>query len=662
MCGGITTTGFIYLAIDSFKWKAICQSFKHDNIVIDEPENHSKDHDHDQDHDKRISIWSKLYEFIKPDILWFLFSIPCALMSAYYNIQINLELGNLMNVIQESLKSGTLIESSDDFIKQFIELIKEPAKNLIFDYLSQSIFSCFYLYSLFVMAERTANRMRFELFSKFLSFEIKFYDLNNSGNVLSALSNDVLEFKSSFKQMISLSIKNMAQVLGCVYTLFQISPEMTILINVVVLPTLVVVGTQIGSRLRKLSRQLHDQLANITNIAFESMNNIRTVKMLSIEQILEKKFFDELLKFDHLNQKFSSGFSIFQGLTNLAINGIVLVTLLFGGYNLLGGRMTAGNLMAFLATTQTIQRSLFQLSMLYGHYIKTTSSLQKICSYLAIPSPYLGGQTMPKITGDIQFNDVTFKYPKRPEYITLKKLNLKLEAGKITGLCGTSGGGKSTIAMLVESLYDIESGSITLDGINMKDLDKKWLRKDLIGYISQEPVLFCTTIKENIMFGNPNATDDEVIAAAKIANAHDFIIEFPHGYDTIVGQQGTALSGGQRQRIAIARAIIKNPKILILDEATSALDSESELLVKEALKVIMKDRTVLVIAHRLNTIEHCDHIVVLESGRIVEQGTHQQLLRNGAKYFQLVNRAKEKKKNRKMRMMDDDFIDDLLDE
>ena len=181
-------------------------------------------------------------------------------MSAYYNIQINLELGNLMNVIQESLKSGTLIESSDDFIKQFIELIKEPAKNLIFDYLSQSIFSCFYLYSLFVMAERTANRMRFELFSKFLSFEIKFYDLNNSGNVLSALSNDVLEFKSSFKQMISLSIKNMAQVLGCVYTLFQISPEMTILINVVVLPTLVVVGTQIGSRLRKLSRQLHDQV------------------------------------------------------------------------------------------------------------------------------------------------------------------------------------------------------------------------------------------------------------------------------------------------------------------------------------------------------------------------------------------------------------------
>ncbi|OTF81386.1 hypothetical protein BLA29_002209 [Euroglyphus maynei] len=661
MCGGCTATGFVYLAIDSFKWKAICQSFERDN-VIDKPENHSKDHDQHYDH--RISIWSKLYEFLKPDILWFLFSIPCALLSAYYNIQINLELGNLMNVIQESLKSGTLTESSEDFIEKFIDLVKEPAKNLLFDYLSQSIFSCLYLYSLFVMAERTANRIRFDLFSKFLNFEIKFYDLNNSGNVLSAISNDVLEFKSSFKQVISLSIKNMAQVLGCVYTLFKISPEMTILVNVVVLPILVVVGTQIGSGLRKLSHRLHSQLANITNVAFESMNNIRTVKMLSIEQILEKKFFDELLKFDQLNQKFSLGFSIFQGLTNLAINGIVMITLLFGGYNLLGGRMTAGNLMSFLATTQTIQRSLFQLSMLYGHYIKTTSALQKICSYLAIPSPYIGGKILPKITGDIQFKDVTFIYPKRPEYIVLKKLNLKLEAGKITALCGSSGSGKSTIAMLVESLYDIESGSITLDGVNMKDLDKQWLRKDLIGYISQEPVLFCTTIKENIMYGNPNATDDEVIDAAKIANAHDFIMGFPNKYDTIVGQQGTALSGGQRQRIAIARAIIKNPKILILDEATSALDSESELLVKEALDNVMKDRTVLVIAHRLSTIEHCDHIVVLESGRIVEQGTHKQLLQNRAKYFQLINRVKKKKNNAKrMRIMIDDFFDDdLLDD
>ena len=340
-----------------------------------------------------------------------------------------------------------------------------------------------------------------------------------------------------------------------------------------------------------------------------------------------------------------------------------MVTLLFGGYNLLDGKMTAGNLMAFLATTQTVQRSLFQLSMLYGHYIKTTSTLQKICFYLAIPSPDIGGQILPNVTGDIQFTNVTFKYPKRPEYIVLKKLNLKLDAGKITALCGSSGSGKSTIAMLVESLYDIESGSITLDGINMKDLDKKWLRKDLIGYISQEPVLFCTSIKENILFGNPNATDDEVIAAAKIANAHDFIMEFPNQYDTIVGQQGTALSGGQRQRIAIARAIIKNPKILILDEATSALDSESELLVKEALDNVMKDRTVLVIAHRLSTIEHCDHIVVLESGRIVEQGTHEQLLQNRAKYFQLINRAKKKNIDKRIRIIIDDFlIDDLLDE
>lgn len=219
--------------------------------------------------------------------------------------------------------------------------------------------------------------------------------------------------------------------------------------------------------------------------------------------------------------------------------------------------MSAGQLMSFLATTQTIQRSLFALSLLYGHYIKTTSSMQRIVDYLIIESPQITGQILPNFVGRIEFKDVVFRYPKRPESEVLKKINLTLEPGKVTALCGSSGSGKSTIAMLVESLYDLESGSITIDGIDLNQLDLKWLRKDVIGYISQEPILFGTSIRENIKYGKPDASDEDVVRAATLANAHDFISRFPRGYETVVGQQGTALSGGQRQRVAIARAIIK---------------------------------------------------------------------------------------------------------
>ena len=190
--------------------------------------------------------------------------------------------------------------------------------------------------------------------------------------------------------------------------------------------------------------------------------------------------------------------------------------------------------------------------------------------------------------------------------------------------------------MLLENLYDLESGSITVDDIELNRLDRKWLRKDVIGYISQEPILFCTSIKENIKFGKPDATDEEVIRAAKLANAHEFISSFPNGYDTIVGSQGTAVSGGQRQRIAIARAIIKEPRLIIMDEATSALDCASEALVKDALDRVMHGRTVLVIAHRLSTILNADQIIVVDNGRILEHGTHAQLLRNKGKYYSLV--------------------------
>ena len=294
-----------------------------------------------------------------------------------------------------------------------------------------------------------------------------------------------------------------------------------------------------------------------------------------------------------MNIELGIGIGILQAVTNLGLNCIVLGTLLYGGKLLSNDEISAGNLMSFLVATQTIQKSLSQLSLLFGHYIRGVSAAVRVFQYMDIqPVVVLNqGLKLNHVFGEIEFKNVVFSYPTRNECKVLNNFDLKLIPGKVTAICGLSGEGKSTIASLLERFYDIESGSIILDGHELKTLDPMWLRGHVIGFINQEPILFGTTVMENIRFGRPEATDEEVLNASKQANAHDFIQRFPEGYQTIVGERGVTVSGGQKQRIAIARALIKNPSILILDEATSALDTESEALVQEALEKVMRNRT-----------------------------------------------------------------------
>ncbi|CAG0916293.1 unnamed protein product [Notodromas monacha] len=245
---------------------------------------------------------------------------------------------------------------------------------------------------------------------------------------------------------------------------------------------------------------------------------------------------------------------------------------------------------------------------------------------------------IPKLHGLVQFEDVGFSYPNhlRKNELVLKGLCLELKPGQTVALCGPSGGGKSTIAALLERFYDTSEGRVLIDNADIRSLDPTWLRTNVIGYISQDPVLFATSIKENIRYGRPSASEAEVMEAAKMANAHDFISSFPDGYDTMVGERGVALSGGQKQRITIARALLKDPKILILDEATSALDTESEAIVQQALDKAMEGRTTLVIAHRLSTIRNADVIAVIVRGELVESGSHEELLTKRGVYWQLI--------------------------
>ncbi|KAI9502507.1 P-loop containing nucleoside triphosphate hydrolase protein [Coemansia spiralis] len=330
----------------------------------------------------------------------------------------------------------------------------------------------------------------------------------------------------------------------------------------------------------------------------------------------------------------------FRGLTNTAIGAMVLLVLYNGGRLVARGDMEPGDLMAFMLATQHAQRALDALGGLMGQSVRAKAAVARVFEVInLVPTiPHAGGARPASLQGNVRFMDVDFAYPSRPDAPVLRRFNLDVPQGQVVALCGASGSGKSTVAALLERFYDPTAGEIWLDACPLKHLDPKWHRSQ-IGFIPQDPALFSTSIRENLRLARPSATNKEIEDACRCANAHDFIASFPSGYDTIVGERGTLLSGGQKQRISIARAILRDPKILILDEATSSLDAESERMVQNALDKLMVGRTVLVIAHRLTTIKNADRIVVMGKvpGHIIEQGTHKELMDKRGAYFKLYN-------------------------
>jgi ATP-binding cassette subfamily B protein len=327
----------------------------------------------------------------------------------------------------------------------------------------------------------------------------------------------------------------------------------------------------------------------------------------------------------------------FMGGMMLVGYGALGCVLWFGGRMVVAGEMSVGELTAFTLYTMFVAFALSALADLWTDFMRARGASQRVFE-LIDRDPALaaeGGLRPEKIEGRIRFEDVGFAYPTRPEGRVLDGIELGLEPGKLTALVGPSGAGKSTVAALMLRLYDPEHGRVLLDGVDLRELDLRWLRSK-IGVVAQEPILFSTTIAENIAYGREGATDDEVEAAARVANAHEFVESMPDRYDTQVGERGIQLSGGQKQRVAIARALLKDPPILILDEATSALDAESEYLVREALERLMRNRSSVVIAHRLSTVRSADQVVVLDGGRMLETGSHDQLMATDGLYRRLI--------------------------
>jgi ATP-binding cassette subfamily B protein len=311
----------------------------------------------------------------------------------------------------------------------------------------------------------------------------------------------------------------------------------------------------------------------------------------------------------------------------------------YGGRLVLSGSLSVGGLMAFLVYSMFVAFALGALTELWADFMRASGASERVFELLdrtpAIPAS--GGERLAHTQGRVQLQEVRFTYPTRPDLPVLQGIDLTIEPGEVVAIVGPSGAGKSTIASMLARLYDPQSGRILLDGKDLKELDPEWLRLQ-IGVVAQEPLLFSSSISDNIRYGKAGASPAEVEAAARAANAHDFIIRFPEGYNTLVGERGVQLSGGQKQRVAIARAVLKDPRLLILDEATSALDAESEHLVKDALERLMKGRTTLIIAHRLSTVMGADRVLVLEGGKIVQSGSHSVLMGQDGLYRRLVER------------------------
>ena len=433
---------------------------------------------------------------------------------------------------------------------------------------------------------------------------------------------------------VSMALRNVLIFIGGIVLLFITNPKLTGIVLLSV-PLVIMPIIFFGRHVRTLSRTSQDKVAVFGGFVGESLKNIKIVQAFNHQQRDRETFTDQV----------EVAFEIaVKRITYRAWLTAIVITLVFaamgymvwvGGHDVIAGRISAGELAAFIFYAMMVALSVGVISEVYSDLQRAAGAAERLLELMTaenlIQAPALP-QTLPaRVIGNVEFDDISFFYPSRPDSAAIDHFSLKLPAGSSLALVGSSGAGKSTIVDLLLRFYDVQKGQIRLDGVDICELAPQELRRH-IAIVPQQPTLFSGTIIENIRFGRPDASDDDVRAAAEAAYADEFIQKLPHGYDSFVGESGVRLSGGQRQRIAIARAVLKNPSILLLDEATSALDAESEYKVQQALEHLMKDRTSIVVAHRLATVVNVDKIAVLDHGQLVDTGSHQQLLASSSLY------------------------------
>ena len=560
--------------------------------------------------------YKRLLLYIKPYLKRLGLAIICIIMAAAANLYLPWIIKDMIDKV---------LMDKDMMMLNLISI------GIVVVFLVRGIFYYGQSYLVSYIGESVIIDVREDMFCKFQRMPMAYFDRHQTGETMSFITNDVAAIQSALVTNLIEMVTEGSILIGSIVMMITLDWKLSLL-TLVVIPLVGQAMKIFGKKLKRNGTLIQERAADITSLLQESISSIRVVKSFVRESYEIGRFNRQnTLNFQAAMQNVRLTSLLTPTVEFLAALSVTFIVW-FGGYEVVNGVMTAGALVAFLTYAVNLANPVKRLARVYGSLQRAMAAVDRVFMVLDLDETIHdreGAEVLPSTEGHVVFNDVSFEYKKGVP--ALEHVSLEAKPGQMIAFVGPSGAGKSTIANLIPRFYDVTDGQILIDGRDIRDVTIASLREQ-IGIVPQETMLFSTTVRENIRYGRLDATDAEVEAAARAANAEEFIRELPNGYDTQIGERGLNLSGGQRQRMAIARAILKNPRILILDEATSALDTESEKIVQAALDTLMKGRTSFVIAHRLSTIFDADEIFVIDHGHVVEQGTHEELLAKGGLY------------------------------
>ncbi|GIV41301.1 MAG: multidrug ABC transporter ATP-binding protein [Vicingaceae bacterium] len=567
---------------------------------------------------ERINTAGYLYRYLRPHIWKFIAGLLFLMLTGATALIFPKLMGDLINAVSINATQ-----------------INRVGLMLMVLFLLQSIFSYFRVVLFVNVTENMSAAIRKDVFGRLLTLPVNYFQNKKATEINARLSADITQIHDTFTTNLAEFLRQFIIIIGGLIALFLTSVKLSLLM-LLTIPVVAILAVVFGRKIRHLSRTTQDELAKTNTFSGEVINALPIVKSFTNELFEQLKYAALAENVKKMAIKTGIARGAFFSFIIFCLFGSIVLLVWYAMHMQLNGEMTQGDVIKFILYTMFVGASIGGISEQYTQIQKALGAVQRIFEILQEkPEERLALDSAPiPLKGAIEFKDVSFYYPSRPGVWVLNEVTFDVKPGQMLALVGSSGSGKSTIAQLILQFFSPIKGNILYDKISYDQLTLKDIRHN-IAYVPQEVFLFSGTIKDNIQYGNPRAGFEEIVSAAKMANAHDFIMELPEKYDTQVGERGVQLSGGQRQRLAIARALLKNPSILLLDEATSALDSESEKLVQEALERLMKGRTSIVIAHRLSTIKNADKIIVLDKGKVVESGTHDRLIQKQGVYYKL---------------------------
>ncbi|MBK8988971.1 MAG: ABC transporter ATP-binding protein [Chloroflexi bacterium] len=560
---------------------------------------------------EQIHTYRRLLRYVRPYRRWMVVSILALLFSVALGLILPLVIRNLVDIV---------------LVDKNFTLLNQLALGLLVVFLLQGVASFVNQLSLAFVGENVVADIRVAVYSHLQSLSLKYFTDHRTGEIVSRITNDVVLLQTAVTDNLVALLRQAITLVGASILLFVLDWRLTLII-LLGIPPITLTMVWLGRKIRRAATAVQDALAQGANVLEETVSGVRIVQSFAREEYEIGRFSARVTDIFNAAMRRAKIGAVLGPIIGFMAFASITITLWFGGYEVIQGRLTPGDLVAYLIYTMLVAAPIASLAGLYAQFQSAIGATERLFDLLDTPSEIISrpdAPPLPLVNGEVVFEDVSFAYS--TAVALLRSVSFTARPGQVIALVGPSGAGKSTLVSLIPRFWDVDNGRVTIDGHDIRDVNLRSLREQ-IGIVPQETTLFSDTVYNNIRYGKLDASRDEVEAAARAANAHDFILsDLPEGYNTPVGERGVKLSGGQRQRVAIARALLKDPRILILDEATSSLDSESESLVQEALDRLMQGRTSFVIAHRLSTVVNADWVLVLNEGRIVEQGDHASLL------------------------------------